>query len=61
MIIGPDGNILQHTQTECIRNEMLIGELDAALLAKTRSHPNYTLRTRRPELFGELVREQVSC
>ena len=29
-------------------------------LAKRRSHPNYTLRTRRPELFGELAREQTS-
>jgi len=25
-----------------------------------RSDPNFTLRTRRPELFGELVKEQVS-
>ena len=35
--------------------------LDPALLTATRGHPNYTLRNRRPELFGELVREQVSC
>lgn len=60
MIIGPDGNIIKHTQTDRIRDEMIICDLDAELLAKTRSHPNYTLRTRRPELFGELVRDQVS-
>jgi predicted amidohydrolase len=60
MIIGPTGDILQHAQTEQIRDEMIVADLDATLLAAVRSHPNYTLRTRRPELFGELVREQVS-
>ncbi len=59
MIIGPNGDIIQHTQTEQIRDEMIVADLDASLLAAARSHPNYTLRTRRPELFGELVREQV--
>jgi hypothetical protein len=39
---------------------MIVVTLDAAVLARQRSLPNYTLRTRRPELFGELVREQVS-
>lgn len=55
MIIAPDGNILIHAQTERIRDEMIVGDLDAELLATWRSHPNYTLRTRRPELFGDLV------
>ena len=59
MMIGPTGDILQHTQLEQIRDEMIVADLDASLLAAARSHPNYTLRTRRPELFGELVREQV--
>lgn len=59
MIIGPSGDILRHTQLEQIRDEMIVGDLDASLLAAARSHPNYTLRTRRPELFGELVREQA--
>ncbi len=44
---------------EEIRDEMVVAELDPALLAKHRGHPNYTLRTRRPELFGDLVKEQV--
>ena len=61
MVIGPTGDILLHTQTEQIRDEMIVADLDSSLLAKARSHPNYTLRTRRPELFGELVRNQVSC
>jgi N-carbamoylputrescine amidase len=59
MIISPDGEIVRHTQLEQIRDEMIVADLDASLLAAARSHPNYTLRTRRPELFGELVRDQV--
>ena len=60
MIIDPLGSVLTHAQTEQIRDELIVADLDASLLANARSHPNYTLRTRRPELFGELVREQVS-
>ena len=60
IIFGPDGELLAHAQTERIRDEMILATLDSELLAKQRSHPNYTLRTRRPELFGELVRDQVS-
>jgi len=60
LIFGPDGDLLAHTQTERIRDEMIVHDLDANLLARARSHPNFTLRVRRPELFGELVREQVS-
>ena len=61
MAIGPDGNILEHTQLDRICDEMIVCDLSAELLGRVRSHPNYTLRTRRPELFGELVRDQVSC
>ena len=61
MIIGPDGTILMHTQTERIRDEMIVLDLDPKLLAKERSHPNYPLRVRRVDLFGELLREQISC
>jgi predicted amidohydrolase len=61
LVFGPDGTLLKATQTERICDEMIVQDLDPALLAATRGHPNYTLRTRRPELFGELVREQVSC
>jgi predicted amidohydrolase len=61
IIFGPDGELLAHAQTEQIRDEMIVTNLDADMLAKQRSHSNYTLRTRRPELFGELVREQVTA
>jgi predicted amidohydrolase len=56
-IFGPDGGVLACTQSQQIREEMVVATLDPALLARQRSLPNYTLRTRRPELFGELVRE----
>lgn len=61
ILFGPDGSVLKATQTERICDEMIVHDLDPALLAAARAHPNYTLRTRRPELFGELVRDQVSC
>ena len=60
LVFDPDGMVLASAQTERICDEMVVAVLDAALLAKQRSLPNYTLRTRRPELFGELVRDQVS-
>jgi predicted amidohydrolase len=60
LVFGPDGEPLASAQTECVREEMVVATLDAALLGRYRALPNYTLRTRRPELFGELVREQVS-
>jgi predicted amidohydrolase len=61
LVFDPDGEVLASSQEEQIREEMAVTTLDAALLAGQRSLPNYTLRTRRPELFGELVRDQTSC
>jgi predicted amidohydrolase len=60
LMFGPDGELLASAQAERIRDEMIVATLDAAMLGKQRALPNYTLRTRRPELFGELIREQVS-
>jgi predicted amidohydrolase len=60
LIWGPDGELLASTQQERIAEEMITATLDAGLLAQQRSLANYMLRTRRPELFGELVRDQVS-
>jgi predicted amidohydrolase len=60
LVFDPDGEVLAASQEEQIREEMVVTTLDAALLASQRSLPNYTLRTRRPELFGELVRDQLS-
>lgn len=60
MIIDPGGTILKHAQLERVCDEMIVEDLQASELARFRSHPNYTLRTRRPELFGELARDQLS-
>ncbi len=59
LAFAPDGTLLVSSQTEEIRDEMIVTDFDAELLHRERSLPNYTLRVRRPELFGELVREQV--
>lgn len=61
MIWGPDGNLLVSTQEKRMQEEMILATLDAGLLAEERALANYTLRTRRPELFLELIKEQVSC
>src|SRR6516162_8316829 len=60
LIWGPDGELLAATQEERIEEEMITATLDPQLLGRERALANYMLRTRRPELFGELVREQVS-
>src|SRR5262249_4832146 len=60
LVWGPDGELIVSTQQECIREEMVAATLDADLIARERALANYMLRTRRPELFGELVREQIS-
>jgi len=59
LIWGPDGNLLASTQEEKIQEEMIVTTLDAGLMAQERSLANYMLRNRRPELFGELTKEQV--
>jgi N-carbamoylputrescine amidase len=60
LIWGPDGELLASAQRDRIQEEMIVADLDPVLLARERSLANYALRTRRPELFGELVRDQVS-
>lgn len=59
IFFAPDGEVLAQSQTELIRDEMVVQTLDAQRLAAERSLPNYTLKTRRPELYDELVKEQV--
>ena len=59
-IWGPDGEVLASTQTERVQEEMIVADLDPLLLGRERALANYAIRTRRPELFGELVRDQLS-
>jgi N-carbamoylputrescine amidase len=56
MVFAPDGTLIASTQRDRIRDEMIVVTLDAAPLERERAHPNYQLRIRRPELFGELAR-----
>ena len=58
-MFAPDGDVIACSQRDEIRDEMVVAELDAARLAAERSLPNYTLRTRRPELYGEIIKDQV--
>lgn len=60
MIFSPCGALLKAAQHEEIREEMIICDLEAKRLHHQRSMANYTLKTRRPELYGELVKEQIS-
>jgi predicted amidohydrolase len=60
LIWGPDGELLATTQEERIEEEMITATLNAELLGRERALANYMLRTRRPELFEELIRDQVS-
>ena len=60
LIWGPGGELLASTQQERVQEEMIVADLDPMLLARERSLANYMLRTRRPELFGELVQNQVT-
>ena len=59
IILGPEAQILTESQTQQIKEEMVVAELDPSDLNHARALPNYTLRTRRPELFGPLVVNQV--
>ena len=60
LMFAPDGELIASTQREEIRDEMITATLEAERLDAERRLPNYTLKTRRPELYGELVREQVA-
>ena len=59
IFFAPDGEVIASSQREEIRDEMVVTTLEKSRLDAERALPNYTLRTRRPELYGELIREQV--
>jgi predicted amidohydrolase len=59
MIIGPEAQVLAQTQCERIEEGMVLATLNPDDLASARRQPTYTLRTRRPELFEELAKNQV--
>ncbi|MBM81762.1 MAG: hypothetical protein CMJ78_14385 [Planctomycetaceae bacterium] len=60
LAFAPDGELLASTQRDVIKDEKIIVDFEAKRLVDERSLANYTMKTRRPELYGELVKEQVS-
>ncbi len=60
IVFAPNGEVIASSQRDEIRDEMVVADLNSDRLAAERSLPNYTLRTRRPELYSELVKDQVS-
>lgn len=59
LVFGPNGELLAAAQDERIREEMIVATLEAEALDRARGSSGYTLRTRRPELFADLVRESA--
>ena len=59
IVFAPDGEVIGCSQRDEIRDEMVVTTLEKSRLDAERALPNYTLRTRRPELYQELVKEQV--
>ncbi|MEE2989693.1 MAG: hypothetical protein VX715_03715 [Planctomycetota bacterium] len=59
IIFAPDGEMIGCSQRDEIRDEMVVIMLEKLRLDAERALPNYTLRARRPELYQELVKEQV--
>jgi len=61
LVFAPDGDLIGSTQRDVIQDEMIVVDLLQERIAQERSLPNYTLKTRRPNLYQELVIEQVKC
>ena len=55
LVVDPLGQVTARTSFEKIEEEMVVADLLPEKLWEARSQPNYTLRQRRPELFGALT------
>lgn len=56
MALDPLGETIAELPSDAVREQMLVAALDAARLDEVRGWANYTLRTRRPEMYGDLAR-----
>jgi predicted amidohydrolase len=54
-VLGPDG-LPKAVTTPSISDQMIVADLDPALIERTRTNPWFQLRKRRPEIYGELSR-----
>lgn len=55
LVLDPVGEVVAEPADERIQERMLVADLDPALLDAARSHPNYTVRTRRPAVYRRLA------
>lgn len=55
MVFDPAGDVVAELGCDAVREEMLVADLDAGRLEAARAYANWTLRTRRPEVYGRLV------
>jgi predicted amidohydrolase len=56
LVIDPLGEIAAEAPQDRIEEALLVADLSPLKLSEARSLPNYTLRTRRPEVYGALAR-----
>ncbi len=54
IVVNPRGEIIAESSTKDIRDEMIVVELDAEIIAKRRSSAGLNLHRRRPEVFKVL-------
>ena len=53
-ILSPRGQVLEKLEP-VLEDRMITAELDPEVLETARRNPNYTVKIRRPELYGELT------
>jgi predicted amidohydrolase len=56
LVVSPKGQVVAESQSEDITEELLVVELDGELVAERRRQACFSLQTRKPEVFGALVR-----
>lgn len=56
LIFAPDGHLMVSAHEDKIQEDMVVAQLSAAQLDAERAAETYTLRTRRTELFADIVK-----
>jgi predicted amidohydrolase len=56
MVFDPFGEAVAELPADRIEEALLVADLDPRTLEDARAHPNCTLRSRRPEVYGDLAR-----
>ena len=56
LIFDPNGDVMAQSQTEVIEDEMVLATLHAEAYNARRREACFNLRTRRPEVYGDLCR-----